>query len=167
MNFPSHKKDWKKLKLNQLLLIYKSIVLTILYVPYNTEEIRHAYKSKYNLELENQVILLITDGEKWHYLAIKKLSELFRGITSKHVGDCYCLNCFCSYSTENKLRKHKNECGNHDYCCHVELPKEDNKILKYNHGGKSMKVPFIIYADLESLLEKMNTCQQLSHQQLR
>ena len=38
------------------------------------------------------------------------------------------------------------------------MPKEDNKVLKYNHGEKSMKVPFIIYADLESLLEKMSTC---------
>ena len=38
------------------------------------------------------------------------------------------------------------------------MPKEDNKILKYNHGGKSMKVLFIIYAYLESLTEKMNTC---------
>ena len=38
------------------------------------------------------------------------------------------------------------------------MPKEDNKILKYNHGEKSMKIPFINYADLESLLEKMNTC---------
>ena len=38
------------------------------------------------------------------------------------------------------------------------MPKEDNKILKYNHGAKSMKTPFIIYADLECLLEKMNTC---------
>ena len=38
------------------------------------------------------------------------------------------------------------------------MPNEDNKILKYNHGEKSMKAPFIIYADLESLLEKVNTC---------
>ena len=38
------------------------------------------------------------------------------------------------------------------------MPEEDNKILKYNHGEKSMKVSFNIYADLESLLEKMNTC---------
>ena len=38
------------------------------------------------------------------------------------------------------------------------MSNEDNKILKYNHGEKSMKAPFIIYADLESLLEKMNTC---------
>ena len=38
------------------------------------------------------------------------------------------------------------------------MPKEDNKILKYNQEEKSIKVPFIIYADLECLLEKMNTC---------
>ena len=38
------------------------------------------------------------------------------------------------------------------------MPEEDNKILKYNHGEKSMKVLFTIFADLESLLEKMNTC---------
>ena len=38
------------------------------------------------------------------------------------------------------------------------MSEEDNKILKYNQREKSMKVPFIIYADLESLIEKMNTC---------
>ena len=127
-------------------------------MPHNTKEIRHAYKSKYNLERENQVILLmITDGIKWNYLAVKSLSALFRGITGNNNADFYCLNCFRSYTTENKLTKHKNVCENHDYC-YVEMPEEDNKILKYNHGEKSMKVPFIIFADLESLLQKMNTC---------
>ena len=125
---------------------------------HNTEEIRHAYKSKHNLKRENQVILLmINDGEKWHYLAVKKLSALLKGITSKHKGDFYCLNCFHSYSTKEKLKKHRNVCENH-YYCYVEMPEKDNKILKYNHGEKSMKLPFIIYANLESLLEKMNTC---------
>ena len=38
------------------------------------------------------------------------------------------------------------------------MPEEYNKILKYNHGEKSMKAPFIIYADLESLLKKIDTC---------
>ena len=37
------------------------------------------------------------------------------------------------------------------------MPKECNKILKYNNGENSMKVLLIIYADLESLLEKMST----------
>ena len=38
------------------------------------------------------------------------------------------------------------------------MPTKDNNIIKYNHGEKSTKVPFIIYADLECLLEKMSTC---------
>ena len=43
----------------------ESIALNILYVPHNTKEIRHKYKSKYYLKRENQVIaLMITDGEK-------------------------------------------------------------------------------------------------------
>ena len=67
IDFPLHKKDWKKFESNN-----KSIALNILYLLHNTKEIRHAYKSKYNLNGENQVILLmITDGEKWHYLSVK------------------------------------------------------------------------------------------------
>ena len=100
---------------------------------------------------------MITDGKKWHYLAVKSLSALFKGITSKHERDFYCLNCLQSYTTENKLKKHKKVCENLDYC-YVEMPEEDNKILKYNHGEKSVKVLFIIYGDLESSLEKINTC---------
>ena len=100
---------------------------------------------------------MITNSKKWHYLAVKSLSKLFRGITSNHNGDFYCLICFRAYTTENQLQTHKKVCENHDYCC-VEMPNEYNKILKYNHGEKSIRAPFIIYADLESLLEKMNTC---------
>ena len=85
------------------------------------------------------------------------MSALFRGITSKHEGDFYYLNCFKSYTTENKLKKHKKVCEDHDYC-YVEMPKEYNKILKYNEGEKSMTVLFIFYADLECLIEKVNTC---------
>ena len=82
--------------------------LNILFAPYNTEKVRLAYKSKHNFKRENQVILLrITDGKKWHYLTVKSLSALFRGITSNHKEDFYCLNCFHSYSTKEKLKKHK------------------------------------------------------------
>ena len=94
---------------------------------------------------------MIIDGGKWHYLAGKKFPTLLKGITSKHVGDFYCLNCL--RATENRFERHKNICENHDYCS-VEMPNEDNKILKYNHGEKSIKAPFIIYADIEKI-EKM------------
>ena len=101
---------------------------------------------------------MISNGEKWHYLAVKNLSGLLRGITSNHAEDFYCLNCFCAYSTNNKLEKHKKICENHDYC-HVEMLTKDNNIIKYNQGVKSIKMPFTIYADLECLLEKMSMCQ--------
>ena len=39
------------------------------------------------------------------------------------------------------------------------MPDEGNKILKYNYGEKSLKAPFMIYADLECLLEKRRSCQ--------
>ena len=80
---------------------------------------------------------MITDDEKWHYLAVKKLSALLKGITSNHDGDFYYLNCFHSYTTKNKLKKHKNVCKNHNYC-YIEMPKKDNKILKYSHGANLM-----------------------------
>ena len=101
-----------------------------MYVPHNIKKICHAYKSKYNSTRKIQVILLmITDGEKWHYFAVKSLHALLKGITSKHKGDFYCLNCFHAYTTINKLERHKKVCENHDYCC-IEMPNEDNKILK-------------------------------------
>ena len=66
------------------------------------------------------------------------MSTLFKGITSKHDGDFGCLNCLHSFRTENKLKNHKNVCEKYDYC-YVEMPREDNKILKYSHGKKIYK----------------------------
>ena len=86
---------------------------------------------------------MITDGEKWHYLALKSLSALLRRLTSNHNGDFYCVNCFRSYSTKNGLEKHEEDCFDHDYC-YIEMPNEGNKTLKYNDGEKPLKVPFII-----------------------
>ena len=39
------------------------------------------------------------------------------------------------------------------------MPIKGNNTIKYNHGEKSIKLPFVIYVDLECLLEKMSTCQ--------
>ena len=95
---------------------------------------------------------MITDGtNNWHYLAVKSISGLLRRRTSNHHGDFYCLNCFHSYTTKTKLKKHKRVCKDHDFCDTI-MPDEDNNILKYNPGEQSLKVPFLIYVDLECLL---------------
>ena len=153
IDFPPTNKDWKKFELNN------KVALNILYISHNTKKIQLAYRSKYILTYNKQIILLmITDGEKWHYLVVNNLSRLLRGITSNYHADFYCLNCFHSYRTKNKLEAHKKICENHDYC-HVEMPIKGSNTIKYNHGEKSIKIPFTIYVDLECLLEKMSTCQ--------
>ena len=47
------------------------------------------------------ILLMISDGQKWHYLVVKNLSGFIRGITSTHKEDFYCLNFFDYYRTEN------------------------------------------------------------------
>ena len=100
---------------------------------------------------------MITDRTTiWHYLTIKNLSGLLRGITSNHNGDFYCLNCLHSYRTKSKLKKHEKICKNHDFC-HLKMCAAENTILQSKPGKKSLTC-FVIYADLECLLLKMNTC---------
>ena len=130
-DFPSYRKDWKKFESNN-----KSIALNILYVPYNTKYIRPAHVSKHNYKHKNQVILLmITDGKKWHYLAVKNFSALLRGITSIRNGKFYFINCPHSSRTKNKFKKYKSVFKYHDYWC-IEMPKKYNKRLKYIHRQK-------------------------------
>ena len=94
---------------------------------------------------------MITDGEKWHYTALKSepteygfirpakcLSRLFREITSNYDGYFDCLNCLHSFRTDNALKKHEGLCENNDYCS-VEMPTKLNKTLKHNHGENSLK----------------------------
>ena len=68
---------------------------------------------KLNRIVKKKMILLLIPNEKkegWHYLAVKKLSTLSRGITFN-----YCLNYLHSYRTENKLKSHEKVCENKDF----------------------------------------------------
>ena len=77
--------------------------------------------------------MISDDGEKWHYLCVKKLSALLRGIGSNHNGDVYCMNCFKAFRTKSELEVHKKMCENHDYC-YVQMPSnENNENLKISH----------------------------------
>ena len=111
---------------------------------------------KSNSNREKQVILLmIPNGEGWHYFAVKKLSKLLRRITSKHQSDFYCVDYLHSLTTENKRESHKNVCKNKDFCDFL-IPSEVTKLLEINQYQKFDKAPSIIYADLECLIKKID-----------
>ena len=109
IHFPSEKDGWKKIEKNN-----RTIALKILFA--KNEKLHPSYVSKNNLNHEKQVILLMMPNGGWHYLAVKKLSALSSGITSKHHGDFYYLNCLHSFATENKRESHKKACENKDFC---------------------------------------------------
>ena len=89
---------------------------------------------------------MITDVKKWHYLAVKN-----------HDAEFYCLNFLHSFRTKNRLKKHKNVCKSHDYSYRA-MPKEYNKKLKHINGQKCIKVLFIVFANFEFWLEKIDIC---------
>ena len=79
------------------------------------------------------------------------LSILLRGITSKHHGNFYCLNCLHSFRTENKLKSHEKVFKNKDFCG-IVMPSEKDNILEFNQHINSDKMPYIIYAGIEFLI---------------
>ena len=86
IEYPAVSKDWKKVEQNN-----RTIALNKLFILYNTETIRVAYRSEYKHKCKNQVnLLMITDGK-----------------LSNHHGDIFCLNCFNSYTTKINLKNMK------------------------------------------------------------
>ena len=123
---------------------------------HNTKKISVVYRSKHNNKRKKQVILLmINDGEKYHYIAVTNLSALLQKMSSNHKEDFCCLNCFNSYTTKNKLNEHEEICNNHD-SYNKEMPEWVNKTIKHDPGEKSLKAPFVFFLDLECLLKNYN-----------
>ena len=58
---------------------------------------------------------MILNGERQHFIAVKRFSTLLRITTSKHDGDFYCLNFLHSFGTKDKLESHEKACENKDF----------------------------------------------------
>ena len=110
------------------------------------------YGRKHHIDL-----LLISNELTSHYCLIKNFSRLMASSTSKHEHKkYYCRNCMRGYNSEEALSKHWPYCKEHS-CVRVELPKEGT-FMKFTNIERSMRVPFVIYADFESYIIPINTC---------
>ena len=69
----SYQRDWENFEQNNT-----SVALNVLFVSYNIEEIKLAYKSRYNNKSKNHVILLMINDEanNCYYFDVKNFSEL-------------------------------------------------------------------------------------------
>lgn len=119
--------------------------------------------SKYNSTCKKQFTILIISNEKCcHYLSVKKLLALLRGISSKTSASFIVWIAFALLEQKINLNGIKKYVHIKIF---VELLKQliDNinlilkdNILKFNQYKRSDKAPCIIYAYLEYLIKKID-----------
>ena len=103
-------------------------------------------------------LLLISDDEKRHYCLIKSMSRLLSSQTSKRNGvQYYCMRCLNPFHSQESLDKHLEYCSTHE-AVKTEMPGEGT-ILSFKNYNRSMRVPFIVYADFESFIKPIDTCE--------
>ena len=106
-------------------------------------------------------LLLISDGEKKHYVLIKDFNSLMYNKTNHRERKHFCMHCLQRFITEEILSKHKTNCNcmviNGEQA--IRTPKKGNNILQFQNYHKQMAVPFVIYADFEAITEKVQGCQ--------
>ena len=102
-------------------------------------------------------LLLILDGERQHYCLIKNMSRLLTTQTSKKkIKRIFCLRCLNSFTSQETLAKHIEYCNAHE-AVKIEMPGEGTT-LSFENYNRSMRVPFIVYADFESFIKPIDTC---------
>ena len=99
-------------------------------------------------------LLITNDGkENYHYVWIKDFDKLCFSQTKNPSKKHFCKNCIQCFSSKEVLERHKPDCMTLNNGQAVELPKEGSSI-SFNHIKKTVPVPFVIYADFESILPK-------------
>ena len=111
-----------------------------------------------NTNREHNVILILIEEEGVnHYCLVKNVSRLLSSQVSNHKEKHhFCLRSFNSFWTHKSLNKHLEYCGNHE-AVKINMP-EKGTMLKFKNYHRVEKVPFVIYADFESCIKSIHTC---------
>ena len=97
-------------------------------------------------------LMLITDHNKKHYVTIKSLKRLLSRQNSKHKeSQHFCINCLQGFAEQKSRDEHYVYCTSNE-AVRTEMPNK-KPIVEYSDGQYPFKVPFMMYADFESILE--------------
>lgn len=93
-----------------------------------------------------------------HYCWIKDLSKLVNNQLNSHGHKLFlCDRCLNYFEKVEKLDKHLEDCTNE---CQIEMPEDTAKWTKFTHYSNQLMTPFIIYADTEAYLKRLNVNEQ-------
>ena len=99
-------------------------------------------------------LLMVSEDGINHYTAIKSLSRLLKSSNTNHkCKQHFCMNCLQGYMQESSRDQHQVYCEDNE-SVRVEMPKQGSTV-EFKDGKNQFKVPFIMYADFESILEQM------------
>lgn len=91
-------------------------------------------------------LLLISDEKTFHYCWIKNFSRLISSQVNKNEHKKFiCKRCINVFKFESALDNHKKWCSAKEMVAN-QMPKEGTK-LRSKNKNRSMRVPFLIYAD--------------------
>ena len=96
-------------------------------------------------------LLLIERDGKSHYVLIKDFSRLMFNITKDRNKKHFCERCFQNFSSDKRLMDHKKDCIIVNGGQSIKMP-EEGTFAYFKNYNKRLQVPFVIYADFESLL---------------
>ena len=144
--------------INQINKIEKQNEININVFGYENKQPYPIYVSKEKYE-DHIELLLITENENKHYVLITDFNRFMYNKTKHKERKHFCMHCLQSFSSERVLTDHKDNCITVNGIQAVKMPDKDNNILKYNNFHKQLPVPFVIYADLEAITEKISGCQ--------
>ena len=110
-----------------------------------------------NTNREHNIILILIKEGVNHYCLVKNPSRLLSSQVSKHDGKKYfCKRCLNPFNSQKALDKHEEYCGNHE-AVKINMPGKGT-MLKFKNYHRGEKVPFVIYADFESCIKSIHTC---------
>ena len=100
-------------------------------------------------------LLMVSEDGIGHYTAIKSLSILLSGKNSNtKCKQHFCMNCLQGFTQESSRDQHQVYCEDNE-SVRVEMPKQGSTV-EFKDGQNQFKVPFIMYADFELILELMD-----------
>ena len=141
--------------------------ISISVVGYNKVDLVHPIRiSKYTGCDHDIVLLLLKEAvkgengkieEKTHYTLVKNKSALIASQINNHGHKRhFCLNCFNSFNSPETLETHKEYCYENESVKTLMPP--PGKYLRFKNFLHSEKAPFVIYADFECKIIRMDNC---------
>ena len=107
-------------------------------------------------EIKRINTMIIEKNSKKHYVWVKHLNRLLASQHKNTNHKYYCERCLLGYSRQDVLEQHLLDCrGINERAIRIEMPNPDKSLLEFQNWHRQMKVPFVIYADFESIIKKI------------